>query len=240
MKQLLLILTILYCAFANAQTKVYVGVKGGGQIASAYIEHTLNTTFATPDFITGYEGGALVKIFTKKRDALVNPGFQTGLFFNQKGWGQVFPETDVEKYRVKLSYVQLPMDAIINFGRGSTKTFVTLGWYVDYLVNVNKSETPDVDNPATVEVETLKSRYGFDFYTYEASRDRKLGYGVRVSAGGQKDFDFGAIHLDAFITFNISSVIDHQEFKTLIPDLTNLYTIGFSVGYLIPFGKLDY
>ncbi len=216
---------------AFSQTKTYVGFKAGGQLASAYIEHTINTTFITTDFVTGYNGGAIVKIFTKKRNAIVNPGFQTGLTFDQKGWGQVFLDTEEPKYRVKLSYIQLPMEAIINFGRGSTKTFFSLGWYLEYLLNVKKDDTPDL---------AVLASKGIDFYTYDSSRDRKLGYGVRASVGGQKDFSFGAINLDAFATFNISSVIDHQDFKTGIPDLSNLYTIGFSVGYLIPFGKLDY
>lgn len=230
-KYLIGIIICLNAIFSSAQTKTYVGLRAGGELASAYIEHTLSTTFTTPDFVTGYNGGVFLKIFTKKRDALVNPGFQTGLFFDQKGWAQDFPDTDIEKYKVKLSYVQLPMEAVINFGRGKTKTFFTLGWYLEYLVNVNKAETPDL--------ETLDD-FGIDFYTYESNRDRKIGYGVRVSLGGQKDFSFGAIHLDAFITYNISSVINHQEFKTLVPDLSNLYTVGFSIGYLIPFGKLDY
>lgn len=215
----------------QGQTKTYIGVRAGGQLASAYIEHTISTTFITSDFITGYNGGIFVKVFTKKRNALVNPGLQTGLFFDQKGWGQIFPNTDQEKYKVQLSYIQLPVEAIINFGRGKTKTFLTLGWYLDYLIRAKKTETPDL--------ETLEN-FGIDFYTYDADRDRKLGYGVRSSIGGQKDFGFGAIHLDAFITFSISSVIDHQNFQTGIPDLSNLYTVGFSLGYLIPFGKLDY
>lgn len=236
MKYAFFIIVFLGFVAVQAQSKVYVGFKAGGQLATAYIDHTITTKFITTDFITGYNGGALVKIFTKKRDALINPGLQTGLVLDQKGWGQVFPDTDPEvpKYKVKLSYIQLPMEAIINFGRGKTKTFFTLGWYLEYLVNVSKS-----DYPTDEQLQQLED-IGIDFYTYRSDRDRKLGYGLRVSAGGQKDFSFGAIHLDVFGTFNIGSVLDHQNFKTGIPDLSNLYTAGFSIGYLIPFGKLEY
>ncbi|MFT6866756.1 MAG: hypothetical protein ACJA08_001592 [Cyclobacteriaceae bacterium] len=231
MKYCIFSIIIFFQFLAQGQTKTYIGFKAGGQLASAYIEHTIQSTFITTDFITGYNGGLIVKIFTKKRDALVNPGFQTGINFDQKGWGQVFLDTDQLKYKVKISTVQLPMEAIINFGRGSTKTFFSLGWYLEYLVDVSKSDPPDLG---------VLNDFGIDFYTYETARDRKLAYGVRASVGGQKDFSFGAINIDAFITYNISSVIDHQDFKTGIPDLSNLYTVGFSVGYLIPFGKLDY
>ncbi|MFY0598414.1 MAG: PorT family protein [Cyclobacteriaceae bacterium] len=231
MKTTLTSLLTLCCLLTFGQIKTYVGARASGQVASAYIEHTIGTTFITPDFITGYSGGAFIKIFTKKRDALINPGFQSGLFFDQKGWGQVFDGTEEPKYKVKMSYVQLPMEAIINFGRGKTKTFFTIGWYLEYLLNVSKSEQPNL--------EELES-FGYDFYTFQSGRDRKIGYGGRGSVGVQRDFGFGAVHLDAFFTFNISSVIDHQDFKTGIPDLSNLYTIGFSLGYLIPFGKLDY
>ncbi|WP_258104336.1 PorT family protein [Marinoscillum sp. MHG1-6] len=231
MKKVLVVAMLFGGLLAKAQTKVYLGARVGGQLSSAYIEHTILTTFITPDFITGYHGGLFAKIFTKKRDAAVNPGFQTGFFLDRKGWGQIFPETEEPKYKVHLTYLQLPMEAAINFGRGKTKTFFTIGWYLDYLVDVNKSADPD---PVVLEDNRI------DFYTYQSDRDRKLGYGVRFSVGGQRDFSFGAIHIDAFATYNVSSVLDHKSFKTGIPDLTNLYTVGFSLAYLVPFGKLDY
>lgn len=230
-KSLLLILILPLTFFSYGQTKTYVGIKGGPQVSSIYMEHTLRTTFITTDFIPGYTVGAFGKVFTKKRDALVNPGLQFGLNFDQKGWAQKFPETEEPKYKIKMSYVQLPVEAIINFGRGSFKSFFGLGMFVEHVVNVQKSAYPNDSILATRKI---------DFYSYEQSRDRKFGYGVRVSAGGQKDFGFGAINLDMFATYNVSSVIDHQNFKTQIPDLSNMYTIGFSLGYMLPFGKLDY
>ena len=156
---------------------------------------------------------------------------QFGINFDRKGWAQKFPETEEPKYKIKMSYVQLPVEAIINFGRGSLKSFFGLGMYVEYLVDVKKGVNPNLQE---------LSAKGIDFYTYEQNRDRKLGYGVRVSVGAQKDFKFGAINLEVFGTYNVSSVIDHQDFKTSIPDLSNMYTAGFTLGYLIPFGKLDY
>lgn len=130
-----------------------------------------------------------------------------------------------------MSYIQFPVEAIINFGRGSLKSYFGLGMFVERLVGVKKNANPDL--------EVLKDN-GIDFYTYESNRDRKLGYGVRVSVGSQKDFKFGSINLEAFGTYNVSSVIDHQDFKTEIPDLSNMFTAGFTLGYLIPFGKLAY
>lgn len=216
---------------AHAQIKTYIGVKGGPQASSIYMDHTIKATFITPDFIPGYTIGLVGKVFTKKRDALVNPGLQFGINFDRKGWAQKFPETEEPKYKINLSYIQIPVEAIINFGRGSLKSYFGLGMFVERLVNVKRGATPDA--------EVLEDNR-IDFYTYEADRDRQLGYGVRVSVGGQKDFKFGSINLEVFGTYNISSIIDHQNFKTDIPDLSNIYAAGFTLGYLIPFGKLDY
>ena len=230
-KNITFFVIMLLAFMAHAQIKTYVGIKGGPQVSSIYMDHTLRTTFIPSDFIPAYTFGVVGKVFTKKRDALVNPGLQFGINFDRKGWAQKFPETEEQKYKIKMSYVQLPVEAIINFGRGSLKSFFGLGMYVEYLVDVKKGVNPNLQELSTK---------GIDFYTYEQNRDRKLGYGVRVSVGAQKDFKFGAINLEVFGTYNVSSVIDHQDFKTGIPDLSNMYTAGFTLGYLIPFGKLDY
>jgi hypothetical protein len=230
-RSVLVFLAMFSFAICDAQVKAYLGVKAGPQVASVYMDHTIQSTYITPDFIPGYTVGAIGKLFTKKRNALVNPGLQFSVLVDKKGWGQKFPETDEPKYKIQMTYVQVPVEAIINFGRGSFKSFFGIGVFVEHLIDVKKTAAPDL---------AAIAKQGIDFYTYEAKRDRKNGYGVRLSAGGQKDFGFGAIQLDVYATYNVSSVIDHQNFKTYIPDLSNLYTAGFSIAYMLPFGKLDY
>lgn len=208
-----------------AQIKGFVGVKGGAHLSSAYIEHTIYNTFMNTSFIPGYQVGVMSKFFTGRAKV----GLQTGLGLETKGWKQTF-ETDEPSYTVRMNYMTLPIEAMGYAGKGKTKFFYTLGMYLEYLASVKKDPTPNLTNLGN----------GVEFYTYEEGRDRKFGYGVRASVGVQRQFPFGAIHLDAFATYSVSSFIRSEDLSDKLPDLTNHYAAGFCMAYLIPFGKKDF
>lgn len=217
----------------NAQIKGYIGIKGGGQLATAYFEHTIfnRDTRIITTFIPGYHGGVVAKIFTyQSQSSFLNAGFQTGLNYVSKGWRQTFRDTDEPGYETRMDYMELPLEAIIYAGKGKTKYFFTLGIFLEYLVDVKKDPDPNLDN-----IEGIHS-----FFPYMESRDRKFGYGGRVSVGLQRDFGFGTIHLDGFGTFSLRSMLEHGDLDSRIPDLSNHWTVGFSVAYLIPFGKMKF
>lgn len=211
------------------QSKVFVGAKAGGHVSSAYISHTIQNVFIDTDLVTGYHAGAMVKIFTYRRiNNPLNVGMQFGVDYSKNGWSQIF-QTDEPKYRVRLSYVQIPMDAIVYLGRGKTKYFFTMGMFTEVLARVEKDPEPDLTNLG-----------GADFYTFESSRDHRFGYGLRGTGGVQRTFGFGTVHLDGFFNFSISNALDPDSYSSGVPDISNQYVIGFSVAYLIPFGKLDF
>ncbi len=215
---------------AQSQIKGFVGVKGGGQISTVYIEHTMYNTFLNANFIPGYHGGLILKLFTNQsRSSFLNAGLQTGLGFERKGWKQTFL-TDEPSFRTQLSYVNLPIEALIYAGKGNTKFFFTLGIYAEQLISSNKSPTPNLDNLGS----------GVEFYTFEDGRDNTFGYGGRISVGVQHQFPFGMIHLDGFFTYSLSSLIKSDNLADRLPDLTNQYVFGFSAAYLIPFGKMKF
>jgi len=222
--------------FGFAQIKGFIGVTGGGQFSNAYIEHTVYNTFMNTGFIPGYNAGMMLKLFTNQNQAsFLNAGVQTGLSLSRKGWRQTFDTANVADYRVRMTYLNLPIEAFIYFGKRKTKPFFTLGMYVEYLTNVKKDPLPPV------KLKSGAPKVGQeDFYTYESSRDRKFGYGVRVSVGVQREFSFGLIHLDGFFKYGISNFLYTKDLSNRLPDISNFYVAGFTVGYLLPFGKMKF
>lgn len=226
---LLVSMMLVVAGTLNAQVKGYVGLRGGGHFSSAYIDHTFYRTQVTEGFIPGYHGGIMVKLFTNQSPtSFLNAGLQSGLLYESKGWRQTF-QTDEPTYTARMDYLNFPLDAIIYAGKGKAKAFATIGIYLEKLVKVDKDPDPNLDNLG-----------GQEFYTYQADRDRTFGYGVRASMGVQYDTPIGLIHLDGFLSFSISSFIKNEDLSERLPDLSNHYVGGFTVAYLIPFGKMEF
>lgn len=230
MRNRLSIILFFIAGSVSAQgVRGYMGVRGGAQLSNAYLEHTLYNTYTNTSFVPGYHGGVMFQLFTNRSPtSFVNAGLQTSLIYTQKGWKQTFP-TDEPPYKIRMGYIELPLDALAYFGRKNLKFFFTVGMYLEYLVDVQKDPEPDPDNLG-----------GAEFYTYEWDRDRKFGYGAKVSVGAQRDFPIGTFHVDVFGTFSISSFIKADDFSNRLPDLSNHWGVGFTVAYLIPFGKMEF
>jgi len=230
MRSIAFLFLVLFSLVSSAQIKGYVGVKGGGTFSSAYIEHTIYNTYLKTGFVSGYNGGVVMKLFTKKpKPSGVNGAIHTGLFLEQKGWKQVF-ETTEPSYHVNMSYLVLPLEGAGYIGKGKTKLFMSMGIFIEQLVHVKKDPMPDTANIGR----------SVEFYTYEKDRDREFGYGIRASLGIQYDSKIGAFHADGFISYSASSFIRVDKLSERLPDLTNHYLAGFSIAYMIPFGKLKY
>ncbi len=211
----------------NAQTKTYVGFKGGGHAGSAFIDHTIFRNNMNTTFKSGIHSGLMVKHFAKKRDIFLNSGIQMSINYVQKGWEQKFL-TNEPNYSVRMNYLEIPVEGIGYFGN-KNKYFVAVGFYFEMLLSTDKSEEP---------TEAERGGSAADFYTYEADRDREFGYGARASGGVFRDFSFGSIHLEGFFTYSFSNFINAGNLTDETPDISNLWVVGGSIGYLIPFGKL--
>lgn len=227
MRIALLIVSVILIFSVNAQTKTYIGIKGGGHAGSAFIEHTIFRNNMNTTFKPGIHTGMFIKHFSKKRDIDINSGIQMSINYVQKGWEQKFL-TDEPNYAVRMNYLEIPVEGIGYFGN-KNKYFVTIGFYFEMLLSSEKSKEP---------TEAERGGSAVDFYTYEAERDREFGYGGRTSAGIFRDFSFGSLHIEGFFTYSISNFIDPGKLTDETPDVSNLWTVGASIGYLIPFGKL--
>ncbi len=207
------------------QSKTYVGLKTGAQINSAYMVHTVFNFRANNTFKSGLNTGLVIKHFPKKRKTFLNTGIQGGVNYIQRGWVQTFKGTGLPNYSITMNYLEFPIEGIGYFGN-QTKYFVGGGFFAEYLVSSTKDQDPaDLTN--------------IDFATYEKGRDRRGGYGARFSGGAWRDFSFGTLQLEGFFTYSFSNFIDAGDLSNdQLPDISNLWSFGVSIGYLISFGKL--
>jgi len=243
-KTALSILLLLICHILIAQTKTYVGFRAGGHLKSAFIDHTIfNYTF-DDSFSPGINAGLFIKHFPKRRDLFFNSGIQMGINYAQKGWVQnfdaEFPDArDIPNYQVAMNYLEIPIEGIGYFGN-KNKYFVAAGLLVEFLIDYKKDVMPILDSEFSGEPNEINRVNLWNFATFEEQRDSKFGYGARVSGGIFRDFPFGSLHLEGYFTYSFSNFIDSGGLTDPnLPNITNLWTAGASIGFLIPFGKLD-
>jgi hypothetical protein len=206
---------------ASTQPKVYIGFQGGGQLASAYIEHTLYFVDMKTGFISGKHGGILVRVLDFNQKKGLKTGYQTGLFYVERGWSQTYRVDSIPRSTTRLSYLNVPVNALIWAGGQKNRVYFKLGGFFEFLLNHETKNPPDNFILGT-EV----------FYTYEPDRDNTFGYGLSVGAGIQKDFKFGSFILEGDISFALSDFIGITNRASATPDISNLYLGGVSIGYL--------
>ena len=196
----------------------YIGIKAGYNYGTAAFSHALQRINTLEGYNTGFHFGLIGINYLEK-----TWGFQFELNYTQKGWTQVFDEP-VPKYTTDLSYIDLPMYLHAYVGNKKTRLFFNLGAYAEYLIGVSKDDDPT-------------DTQGYDFNPYDESRDRKFGYGLIAGGGIYRDFSFGTIMLQGEFSYGLSNVLDPITEDSGIPDISNLLTSHFSVGYLFKIQK---
>lgn len=217
-----LVCTVLVFNTGVAQT-TYVGIKAGGQASTAFIEHTIFNLNMNTTFLPGVNGGVFVKYLSKPGDTFLNSGIQFGVNYVQKGWRQTFL-TNEPSYTSRMNYIEVPIEGFGYFG-GKNKYFISAGFYTEFLVSTDADPDPNANNLG-----------GADFYTYDEGRDRKIGYGARLGGGIFRDMSIGTFQLEGFFSYSFSNFINPGDLTTEIPDLSNHWMVGFTVGYMISLG----
>lgn len=234
MRKLFLFLSLSITLSAFCQ-QVFVGLKGGGHVGSVFIDHTILNAVNVNGVKSGVNGGVFMKYLIKQPSAKLKAGLQLSVNYAEKGWTQIFLEEPT--YHAKMNYLEIPLEAIGYFGE-KNKYFITFGLFFEHLVSVDLDEFPTLDTDA--EGNEIDNQVDFqDFFTYQADRDKKFGYGGRASLGVFRQFSFGMLHLEAFFNYSISNFIDSGDLLGAEPDISNLWHTGLTIGYLIPFGKKD-
>ena len=150
-----------------------------------------------PHVAIGVKGGATLSkmAFTPGVKQTMNPGMTMGLtvryteekifgligelIIEQRGWKEVFDETDFD-YSRTLTYIQLPLLTHISFGSDKFKGFINLGPSVGYLIGSSISSNFDYANPGSVEGFPIENRH-----VNQMSMDvsNKFDYGILAGAG---------------------------------------------------------
>ncbi len=218
----------LVCLICLAQMlkaqKTYVGIKAGGHASSAFIEHTIFNLNVNTTFLPGITGGVFLRHFPRENDSFLNSGIQLGVNYVQKGWKQTFL-TNEPTYTARMSYLEIPLEGIGYFG-GKNKYFLSAGLYMEFLIDDDLDQAPNEDD-----------LIGDDFYTYDETRDRTLGYGARLGGGVFRDLSIGTFQIEGFFSYSFSNFINPGDLTTETPDISNHWVVGFTVGYMISISK---
>jgi hypothetical protein len=226
MRHLLYFLLITSAGLLMAQTKTFVGLRGGGGVSSAYMSHSVFPVNIETAFIPGVHGGLAVMHFPHKYKSRINTGIQAGINISQQGWQQRFPIVGTQPHTTRINYLEFPVEAI-GYAGNQNKYFFTLGFFVSYALSANVDPEPADVGP-------------YDFYRYDINKDNRLGYGPRASLGVFRETKYGTFRLEGFFTFNIRAAYDYEPIESGIPDLSLGYATGVSLGYFFSFGKLEF
>jgi len=221
--------------FVKGQS-LHIGVKSGGHIASAFIDHTILNYSMNEGFESGFHGGVVFKYLPAPREVFLKSGLQFSINYVQKGWRQTFLNSE-PLYQAQMNYIEIPVEGIGYFGK-KNKYFISAGFYVEFLQSTSLGDTPTFDPIRDDDgniIDTIPNQVGGqDFYTYERSRDNEVGYGFRASGGIFRNFSFGQLHLEGFFSYSISNFINPGSLVGKIPDISNLWVAGASIAYLLP------
>ena len=211
---------------SKAQPRTYIGVTGAGQLSSSYIEHNLYIINLSTTYLTTFQGGLWLKRYNEYNSNFkMNSGWQTGLVYSRKGWKQTF-QGIYPGINTTMDYLVLPVDALVYWGNENYKISLIIGMYGEYLVNSSSPEAPDPD-----------SIFNNVFYTYDPDRDKQFGYGLKLGGSFLRAFGTSLIEISGYFDYSLSNFIETEVRSSPVPDISNLFNFGISIGYFIPIGK---
>ncbi|MEL6561019.1 MAG: outer membrane beta-barrel protein [Bacteroidota bacterium] len=231
-----IVLLLLFCSFESfSQSNNYVGFTVGGNVSSVFFNHLAFRTNIRTGLQPGVQFGATFMHFAPLKTGILNTGLQLSINYTEKGYVQEFPLTNTANFSSRYRYIEVPFSSIIYLGRKKTKIFINPGIYGEFLLS---SELTNV--PADDDAESSFINVGqFDVFPFDPDNDITMGIGGRLEAGIMRDFNFGTIQLLGNFSYTITNTIDFQSRSSGIPDTSNNFSIGASVGYFFGLGKRD-
>jgi len=219
LKQLFLFFGILLVAIPlKAQHDIYIGARGSFHVSTASLTHTIFATSAPITQLLNGGGGLLVKFFPKPHF-----GLQLELNYTQKGFEQLLTDTN-EVFETEFNYLEIPFMFNLYLGKRKTQYFANLGPYFAILMD-NKTTGPQGSTSEQL-----------DFF-YDPDRDNKSSVGIKFAAGVFREFSFGGLQVDGFLTADISNFLDPVDLSSGVPDSSKNFVFGGSLAYLIPLGN---
>jgi len=192
---------------ASAQSKTTFGIKGGVNFAKAYVSSDNSSETERSGGITSFHAGVFA-------DAPLGAGFsiQPGLFYSGKGFGSNDGESTG---KVKLSYLQVPINIVYNVPLSSGKFFFGAGPYAAYGIS---GKVQDQVSGRTV---SLDVKFGNDF----DSDFKRMDYGITGLVG----FQFtNRLMLSANYDLGLSNIIPGDNLGYSLKNEVAGISLGFT------------
>ncbi|NQW27074.1 MAG: outer membrane beta-barrel protein [Flammeovirgaceae bacterium] len=223
----LLIFTLLMGTTCIGQGMWFFGAKGGTHLSSSYIEHSIYRVNLLSKPLRLYQSGLFIQYFPKRTNNGLQTGIRIGVDYIQKGWDQNYLDTlaNVNSVRSRMDYLNIPIESILYRGSETSRVYILIGINFDFLMSHDVAKDPQDKDAKT------------DFWTYDPVRDKNYGYGLKGGLGFQRKMGLGQILFEAYFNYGLSNFIKTDDRALDIPDISNLWESGISVGYVIPFKR---
>lgn len=216
-----------------SQSNTYIGVTAGGNISSVFFNHLAFRTNIRTSLQPGIQFGVTAKYFAPVKTGILNTGLQLSINYTQKGYIQEFAEgSGVTNFSSRYNYIEIPFNSIIYLGKKKTKIFVSPGIYGEFLLSSELKNVPNDDDETSNFINVGTS----NVFPFDPDDDISMGLGGRIEVGIMRDFTFGTIQLGGNFSYTITNTLDFESRSSGIPDTSNNFSIGASVGYFFRFG----
>ena len=119
----------------------------------------------------------------------------------------------------KLDYINFPFLLQYYFLEKKQNIYINLGPYFEYLIKLNNQEIPSDINSS-------------DVYFFNKNRDKKLGYGLKMSLGYSNLIKNNSIQFSISYMYNFSNILNSNLKSESTPDVSNLNSLSLSIFYL--------
>ncbi len=149
-----------------------------------------------------------------------NTGIRIEIAKLTRGWSENFNSQLIIN---EFDFLNVPVMMTTYFGEKDFKLNFSLGPYAEFQMNNNLKE--------------LKSLFPNNEFFFNDERDNTFGYGIKASGGFSIDLNKSSFLFLVSYLYNFDNLIDVEQKTILIPDISNLRTLSFSLVYLFKFNK---
>lgn len=165
--------------------------------------------------ISNYNLSFLTEIKNSK-----NTGIRIEISQLKRGWSEILNSQFISN---EFDFLNVPIMMTTYFGENNFKLNFSLGPYAEFQLDNNLNE--------------LKTLFPNNDFFFDDERDNSFGYGIKASGGFSIDLNKSSILFLVSYLYNFDNLIDVKQKTNLIPDISNLRTLSFSLVYMFNFRK---
>ena len=165
--------------------------------------------------ISNYNLSFLTEIKNSK-----NTGIRIEISQLKRGWSEILNSQFISN---EFDFLNVPIMMTTYFGENNFKLNFSLGPYAEFQLDNNLNE--------------LKTLFPNNDFFFDDERNNSFGYGIKASGGFSIDLNKSSILFLVSYLYNFDNLIDVEQKTNLIPDISNLRTLSFSLVYMFNFRK---